>query len=97
MWFLIVGMLRHVLLCFLQDQSVPNSMPKKGKKKSKVVDEESEVEITPRREIVYEDTKFVTGAKPNFMWGHIYHMLQDQKVPDAGLEDITMFDNILRS
>ena len=51
----------------------------------------------PQVEIIYEDPKSVTGVELEFKWGNIYHMLQDQKVPDAGLEDITMFDNILRS
>ena len=44
-------------------------MPKKGKKKAKVAEEESDVEIMPRVEIIYEDTKFVTGAEPEFKWG----------------------------
>ena len=59
-------------------------MPKKGKKKSKVEDDVSDVEITPtlRVEIIYEDTKSATGAEPEFKWGQIYHMLQDQKVPE---------------
>ena len=81
----------------LQVQSVSDTMPKKGKKKAKVVDDESKVEITPRVEIIYEDTKSVTEAEPKFKWGKIYHMLQDQKVLDVGLEDIPLFKNILRS
>ena len=72
-------------------------MPKKGKKKAKVVDDESDVEITPQVEIIYEDTKSVIGAEPKFKWGEIYHMLRDQKVPYRGLEDIALFDKILRS
>ena len=35
-------------------------------------------------EIIYEDTKSVTGAEPEFKQGRIYHMLQDQKVLDVG-------------
>ena len=66
-------------------------MPKKGKKKSKVVEENSDLEIAPRVEIVYEDTRYVTGTEPEFKWGKIYHMLQDQKIPDIGLEDIPLF------
>ena len=72
-------------------------MPKKGKKKAKVVEEESDLEVMPRVEIIYEDTKSVIGAKPEFKWGWIYHMLQDHKVPDAGLEYLPLFGNILRS
>ena len=50
-------------------------MPKKGKNKDKVVDDESGIEIMPRVEIIYGDTKFVIGVKPKFRWGNIYHML----------------------
>ena len=73
-------------------------MPNKGKKKSKITDDQSDVEITPtlRVEIIYEDTKSVTEAKPKFKWGHIYHMLQEKTIPDAGLEDLDLFNNILR-
>ena len=40
-------------------------MPKKGgKKKAKVHEEESYVEVLPRIEIIYEDMKVVTGAEP---------------------------------
>ena len=44
-------------------------MPKKGKKKSKVADDELDVEITPQVEIIYEDIKYITEAKPEFKWG----------------------------
>ena len=57
-------------------------MPKKGKK-AKVADDETKFEITPRVEIIYEDTKFVTEV-------------EDKKVPYVGLEDLKLFDNILR-
>ena len=48
----------------LQSQLVPDSMRKKGKKKAKIVDYDSEAEISPvpRVEIIYEDTKLVTGV-----------------------------------
>ena len=74
-------------------------MTKKGKKKAKIVDYDSYVEISPIRrvEIIYEDTKSVTGAEPEFKWGQIYHMLVKKKVPEAGLEDLALYDNILRS
>ena len=35
-------------------------MPNKGKKKAKVVEEDSDLEIMPRVEIIYEDTKYRT-------------------------------------
>ena len=54
-------------------------MPKKGKKKAKVVQEDSDLEIMPQVEIVYEDTRYVTGTEPKFKWVQIYHILQDKK------------------
>ena len=60
-------------------------MPKKGKKKARATKEDSDLEIFPRMEIIYEDTKVVIGAEPEFKWGNIYPMIKDQKVPDAGL------------
>ena len=47
-------------------------------------------------EIIYEDTKSVIGAEPEFKWGQIYHMLVDKMVPEEGLEDLALYDNILR-
>ena len=74
-------------------------MTKKGKKKAKIVDYDSDAEISPipRVEIIYEDTKSVTGAELEFKWGQIYHMLMEKKVLEAGLEDLALYDNILRS
>ena len=54
-------------------------MPKKGKKKANIADDDPEVEITPRVEIIYEDTKSITWADPEFNWGKNYHMLHDKK------------------
>ena len=77
-------------------------MMKKGKKKAKIVDYHSDtkvVEVKPalRIEIIYEDTKVVTRAKPEFKWGQIYHWLVEKKVLEAGLEDLALYDNVLRS
>ena len=44
-------------------------MTKKGKNKSEMTDEDSEIEIVPQTEIIYEDTKSVAGAEPEFKWG----------------------------
>ena len=70
---------RETKLCFDVVLSQPrpslNTMPKKGKKKSKVAEEDSDLEIMPRIEIIYEDTKSVTGADLEFKLGYIYHML----------------------
>ena len=53
-------------------------MPKKGgKKKAKVNEEDSDLEVFPKMEIIYEDTKVVTGAEPDFKWGQICHMIKD--------------------
>ena len=82
---------------FVQPQSASDTMPKKGKKKTKVVEKDSDLEIMPRAKIIYEDTKSVTDAEPSFKWEQIYHMLQDREVLDAGLEDLPLFGNILRS
>ena len=67
----------------LQSQLVPDSMTKKGKKKAKIVDYDSDAEISlvPRVEIIYEDTNSVTRDEPEFKWGQIYHMLVEKKVP----------------
>ena len=56
-WFTIIGMLRHVWCVLLQPQSASDTMTKKGKKKAKVPEEESDIEVMPRVEIIYEDTK----------------------------------------
>ena len=44
-------------------------MPKKGKKKNKFVKEELDLEVMPRVEIIYEDTKSVIKVEPKFKWG----------------------------
>ena len=82
---------------FVQPQSASDTMPKKGKEKAKFTKEDLDLEIMPRDEIIYEDTKSVTDAEPSFKWEQIYHMLQDREVLDAGLEDLPLFGNILRS
>ena len=81
---------------FSQTQSPHDTMPNKGKNKSKVSEEDSDLEIMPRIEIIYEDTKVITRAEPKFKWGQIYPMIIVQKVLDAGLEDIPLYENILR-
>ena len=69
MWFTIIGMLRQVWCVLLQHQSAFDTMPKKGKKKAKVVEEESDLEFMPRVEIIYEDTKSITRVELEFKWG----------------------------
>ena len=89
----------ETIFMLLQSQLMPEKMTKKGKKKAKIVDYDSNTEgsPTPSVELIYEDTKSVTGAEPEFKWGQIYHMLVEKRVPKAGLEDLALYDNILRS
>ena len=81
-------------LFVLQSQSSYNTMPKKGKKKAKATRYDLDTDILPKMEIIYKDTKSVTGVEPKFKWGHIYQMIKDQTIPDVGLEDIPLYVNI---
>ena len=77
-------------------------MTKKERKRPKInkCDSDTEVvEISPamRTEIVYEDTKAIIGAKLELKWGQIYPMMFERKVPEASLEDLALYGNILRS
>ena len=72
-------------------------MRKKGKKKAKDAEEDSYLEIMLRIEIFYEDTRAVIGVVSELKWGQIYPMIKYQKVPDVGLEDIPLYENILIS
>ena len=58
----------------LQSQLIPDSMTKKGKKKAKIIDYDSNAEISPvpRMEIIYEYTKSDTRDEPKFKWGQTY-------------------------
>ena len=69
-------------------------MLKKGKKKAKVSGEDSDLEMLPRMEIIYEDTKAITRVEPEFKWGQFYQMIKDQTVPDASLEYMPFYVNI---
>ena len=44
-------------------------MPKRQKKKAQVVEEEPEVEVINRLEIIYEDTKANIGVELDYKWG----------------------------
>ena len=64
-------------------------MPKKGaKKKSKVSEADSDVEVIldTRIEIMFEYSKAVRWISPEFKWGELYQMIQDQDIPNVGLE-----------
>ena len=44
-------------------------MPRKRKKKVQAVEDDPEVEVITRVEIIYEDTKASTGIEPEYRWG----------------------------
>ena len=76
--------------------------PKKARKKLKIAESNSDTDITEvlpavKVEIVYEDTKVVTGVEPELKWTQIYPMMAERKVPEAGLGDLALYENILRS
>ena len=96
---MIVWVLRQF---FLQVLFTAKAMPKKGRKKLKIDESDSDKEIAEfsaviRVEIVYEDTNGVTGVKPELKWGQNYPMIFDKKVPEGGLGDLSLYENILSS
>ena len=72
-------------------------MPRKQKKKAQATKEEPKVEIITRFEVIYEDTKAITGSDPEFKWGEIYRMIANQSVPEDGFKDLPIYANIKRS
>ena len=53
-------------------------MPKKsGKKKSKASEVDSYVEIISMTEIIFENTKAITGSDQEFKWGVICQLIRD--------------------
>ena len=72
-------------------------MSRKQKKKAQAAKEEPEVEVITRVEVIYEDTKAITGVEPEYKWGEIYRMISSQNVPDAGFEDMPIYSNIEKS
>ena len=59
-------------------------MPKKGRKKLKIVESDSDIDIaevqpTVKVEIVYKDTKAVKWAEPELKWGQINPMMVIRK------------------
>ena len=69
-------------------------MSKRQKKKAHVAEGEPDVEIVTKVEYIYEDTRATTGVEPDYKWGEIYWMILNQDVPDAGFEELTIYDNI---
>ena len=72
-------------------------MRQKGKKKVQAMEDDPEVEVITWVEIIYEDTKYFTSIDLEFIWGHIYQMIKDWNILDAGLEDLPIHRNIERS
>ena len=50
-------------------------MPQKQKKKAQAAEEEPKVEIVTKVEIIYEDTKAITGVELEYKWGEVYRMI----------------------
>ena len=69
-------------------------MSKRQKKKSLVVEEETEVEFVTKTEYIYEDTQCVSGVEPEYKWGEIYRLISYREVPDMGLEEESIYANI---
>ena len=62
-----------ISLGMLQPYSSHHNMPKTGgNKKAKVDEDDSDLEVLPRMEIIYEDIKAVTRDELEFKWGQIY-------------------------
>ena len=55
------------------------------------------MEVITKVEVIYEDTKNITGVEPEYKWGEVYRMISSQSVPDAGFEDMHIYANIERS
>ena len=55
------------------------------------------MKVITQVDLIYEDTKPVTGSGLEYRWGKIYQMINDQSIPDAGLEDFPIYANIERS
>ena len=63
-------------------------MPWKQKKKAQAAEEEPEVEIITRIEVIYEDTKATTRIEPEYKRGEVYRMISNQSVLEDGFEDM---------
>ena len=77
-------------------------MMKEERKKIRIVESDSnrdvvEIPSVVKTEIAYEDTKDITGGDLELKWGQIYPMLVERKVSEAGLGDLALYENILRS
>ena len=55
------------------------------------------MEVITKVEVIYEDTKAITGVEPEYKWGEVYRMISNQSVVDAGFEDMPIYANIEKS
>ena len=62
-----------------------------------MVEEDPEVEFVTKTEYIYEDTKCISGVKPEYQWGEIYRLITRREVPDMGLGEESIYANIERS
>ena len=46
------------------------------------------MEVITIVEVIYGDTKAITGVEPEYKWGEVYRMISIQSVPDVGFEDM---------
>ena len=53
---------------YTQAHQQHSNMPRKQKKKEQATEEELEVEIITRVEVIYEDTKAIIGIDPEYKW-----------------------------
>ena len=67
-------------------------MSRKQKKKDQAAEEEPEVEVITKVEVIYEDTKAIDGVEAEYKWGEVYRMISNQSVPDVGFEDIPIYE-----
>ena len=52
-------------------------MLRKKKKKTHAAEEEPEVEVITRIEVIYEDPEAMTEIEPEYKWGDIYEMISN--------------------
>ena len=58
-----------MLQCYIWQEEFELTMSKRQKKKAPVVKEEPEVEVVTKTEYIYEDTKCISGVKPDTSGG----------------------------
>ena len=52
-------------------------MSQNQKKKAQAAEEEPEVEVITKVEVIYEDTKAITGVELEYKWGEVYRMISN--------------------